>query len=170
MDFFPHRASRTNIASAISASKTDTATYMANNAGTTVNLATTALNSSGNGGTSGTSFLTAGVQGAQGSLGLKGTRGKNIYLLAATRSPSYPGTPCSAISIWQADGAGGCYLSLLGTYYSTVAEVDWTIGSPIYSDSGCNTLITPSTYINVTERYFTVSSGLINSTPSSCST
>lgn len=153
MDFFPHRAPVTNIASATSASLTPSATYLANTPSTIVNTVSLALNISGSGGTSGTSFSVAGAQGAQGASGTKGNRGKNIYLLAATRSPNYPGSSCLNYTLYDTGPSDRqcCDDQGSGVYYATGSIGTWQVGTPIYTDAGCT---------NTVKRGLTVHAGL----------
>lgn len=145
MDYFPHRTPVTSIASAISASTTPSAVFLANFNTRPVDTASVALNLRGVAGTSGTSFTTAGPQGAQGARGFRGARGKNIYILASSRGTagtSGGGTSCiGPVFLYNVEGTSNC-LEDQGSanYYSTGSVETWQAGTPVYVDSACGGL------------------------------
>lgn len=140
MDFFPHRAPPTNVASATSASNTPSAIFLANTDATAINTAERALNIVGSAGTSGVSFNAVGAQGARGPSGARGSRGKNIYLLDVTRSPTYPGTFCYRYTLLNTgpNVQQCCNTEGGGQYYTTESFGLWEVGTSFYTDEGCS--------------------------------
>ncbi len=87
MQFYPHNISVGSIASAVSASKTNTGSFIANFSAisiNTVNTASVALNITGSMGIDGTSLQILGPTGPIGPRGETGYRGKSIFLLSGS--------------------------------------------------------------------------------------
>lgn len=175
MDYFPHRTPVTNVASAISASNTPNAVFLANFYTTPVDTASVALNIRGQAGSSGTSFTTGGPQGAQGARGNRGARGKNIYILASTRGTagtSGGGVSCvGPVFLYNALGTSSCLEDQgAANYYSTGSIDTWQVGTPVYVVEGCGALASDR-YIHTGQGgkiYHIISGYVASSYPQDC--
>lgn len=146
MQFFPYNIPVTSVATAISASSSPTASFLANFAAVSVNVVNTAslaLNITGSKGEDGTGAVVPGPKGPTGDRGVTGPRGDSVYLLS---SSWYDGSPCTAPETCVGYGFTSAYQDsftftwictsqIVATYRST--DTVLLQGSAMFSDTSC---------------------------------
>lgn len=140
MEFFPHniQLGKSTIGTAVSASLTVTASFLANFATIRVDSASLALNISGSPGANGTNYTKTGETGATGPDGVRGFRGNSVFLLSSSWSTgSCVGVACYAIPLQRYRPSSGCDSGIINFYYSNDNENAFGNGSSVYYDEIC---------------------------------
>lgn len=176
MEFYPHNIPIIYIASAVSASRTNTGSLIANFSAiaiNTVNTASVALNITGSPGTAGTHFAVIGPTGNTGPQGETGYRGDSIFLLSGSwNTNACSGTPVppicyGAYTLYNVAPGGDCPTNIGSSlYYSNYFDLTSSAapnGFKLYSDETCTTIAADVTTHNGSLIFYTDAVGTISS-------